>query len=674
MSLAVFENVSLSYGKKTIVDELDLRIGADDRIGLVGANGSGKTSLLRMLAGEQSPDGGKIRLRRGLRLGYLPQDIAIASDKTLLDFVVSSVEGREALAKLIAECEAELNTLEAAVKSGERSQDDLMDVVERLSDLHERATHYELHYTEHEATRILAGLGFEQTDLRRPLSELSGGWKMRAVLGALLFQKPDLLLLDEPTNHLDVPSVTWFGDFLRGHDRAFILICHDREFLNAQIARVVSFELEGVRQYAGDYEKYVTQRAEEEIILENKAKNLAREREQAERFINRFRAQATKARAVQSRVKALEKMETVEVFGSRRTMRFRFPPCDRAANDVMRVEGLAKRYAEHQVLDHVDLSVRRGEKVGIIGKNGAGKTTLLRMLAGELETSGGKITLGYGVKTGYYAQHHAETLHPSDSVDDTGAREKADAGPTRVRSVLGAFLFSGDDVDKKIGVLSGGERSRVALARLLVNPGNLLLMDEPTNHLDLDSSEALADSLTSYDGTLLFVSHNLSFVRRLATRIWNVDDGKVETFPGTLDEYMDSCRRRLAGEQARETGSGSSDRARSKAAPQAPPRGDRDAEKERKRKEAELRTTRNAEKKLANEVEKLEREIAELESAQAERSAQLSDPEVYADKSRSQGLIDSFRSAQQQLESLQARWERALTELAKARASSAGSS
>ena len=669
MSLAVFENVSLSYGKKTIVDELDLRIGGDDRIGLIGANGSGKTSLLRMLASEQAPDGGKIRLRRGLRLGYLPQDIAIASDKTLLDFVVSSVEGRETLARLIAECEAEFAALEAAVKSGARSDDDLMEVVERLSDLHERATHYELHYSEHEATRILAGLGFEQSDLQRPLAELSGGWKMRAVLGALLFQKPDLLLLDEPTNHLDVPSVTWFGDFLRAHDRAFILICHDREFLNAQIARVVSFELEGVRQYAGDYEKYVTQRAEEEVILENKAKNLAREREQTERFINRFRAQATKARAVQSRVKALEKMETVEVFGSRRTMRFRFPPCDRAANDTMRVEGLAKRYGDHRVLDNVDLSVRRGEKVGIIGKNGAGKTTLLRMLAGELESNAGKITLGYGVKTGYYAQHHAETLHPSDSVYDTVAREKADAGPTRVRSVLGAFLFSGDDVDKKIAVLSGGERSRVALARLLVNPGNLLLMDEPTNHLDLDSSEALADSLTSYDGTLLFVSHNLSFVRRLATRIWNVDAGKVETFPGTLDEYMDSCRRRLAGEQAREPGAGK-DKGKA-SAPQTPPRGDREAEKERKRKEAELRTTRSAEKRLANEVERLEREIAELESAQAERSSQLADPDVYADKTRSQTLIDAFRSAQQKLESLQARWEQALTELESARANSA---
>ena len=678
MSLAVFENVSLAYGKKTIVDELDLRVGANDRIGLIGANGSGKTSILRMLAGEQSPDGGRIRLRRGLRLGYLPQDIAIASDKGLLAFVVSSVEGREEIARLIGECEAELAALEVAVKNGERSQDDLMDVVERLSDLHERSAHYELHYTEHEATRILSGLGFEQADLQRPLAELSGGWKMRAVLGALLFQQPDLLLLDEPTNHLDLPSVTWFADFLRTHERSFILICHDREFLNEQIARVVSFEIEGVRQYTGNYEQYVELRSEEEVILENKAKNLAREREQTERFINRFRAQATKARAVQSRVKKLEKMETVETFGSRRVMRFRFPESERAPSEVLRVEGLAKSYDQHKVFAGVGLTVRRGEKVGIIGKNGAGKTTLLRMIAGELEPSAGKISFGYGVKHGYYAQHHAETLHHADTIYDTVAREKADAGVTRVRSVLGAFLFSGDDVDKKIGVLSGGERSRVALARLLINPGNLLLMDEPTNHLDLDSSEALADSLTSYDGTMLFVSHNRSFVRRLATRIWNVEDGHVETYPGTLDEYMDSCRRRLAGEQAPvKDNKGSRDNrdgkdAKKPSAPVQEPRGDREAEKARKRKEAELRANKGGgEKRLATEVEKLEREIAALESAQAERSAQLSDPEVYADKTRSQTLLDAFRDAQHKLESLQARWEKALTELEAARASAA---
>jgi ATP-binding cassette subfamily F protein 3 len=663
VSLAVFEQASLSFGEKIIVDELDLRLAADDRIGLIGPNGSGKTSLLRMLAGQQAPDAGKIRLRRGLRLGYLPQDISLTVDKPLLGFVLGSVEGREALDQQIAECDAELARTTEEVASGDKTQDDLMDVAERMSDLHERATHYDLHYTEHEATRILAGLGFKTEDLQRPLHELSGGWKMRAVLAALLFQMPDLLLLDEPTNHLDMPSVTWFADFLKRYDRAFILICHDREFLNEQIARVVSFEVEGVRQYDGNYDQYLRLREEEEIILQNKSKNLQRERDQAERFINRFRAQATKARAVQSRVKQLAKMEDVETFGSRKVMRFKFPPSERGANEAIRLDAVAKSYGDHQVLDHVDLTVKRGEKIGIIGVNGAGKTTLLRMMAGEIEVSGGKIGLGYNIKAGYYAQHHADTLYAADTVYDTVAREKPDAGPTRVRSVLGAFLFSGDDVDKKIGVLSGGERSRVALARLLINPGNLMLMDEPTNHLDLDSSEALADSLTSYDGTLVFVSHNRSFVRKLATRIWNVEGGHVETYPGTLDEYMDSCRRRQAGEEA------ASKPAQTKqAAPKTAPQPPQAEDKSRKRREAAERQQRSQEKKLATEVERLEREIAEIETAQAERSGQLADPEVYADKARSQQLIETFREAQHELEQKQTRWEKALTELEALRA------
>jgi ATP-binding cassette, subfamily F, member 3 len=687
VSLAVFEQVALGFGGKTIVDGLDLSLAVDDRIGLIGPNGSGKTSLLRMLAGEQSPDGGRIRLRRGLRLGYLPQDLAISTDKALLSFVMSSVEGREALDLQIAECEAELGRVEAEVGRGERPEDELMEVAERLSDLHERATHYDLHYTEHEASRILSGLGFGTSDLGRPLEELSGGWKMRAVLAALLFQKPDLLLLDEPTNHLDMPSVTWFADFLKRYGRAFMLICHDREFLNEQVTRIVSFEVEGVRQYTGNYEQYLRQRAEEEIILENKAKNIAREREQAERFINRFRAQANKARSVQSRVKQLEKMETVETYASRKVMRIKFPPCERAAVEALRVEGLGKRFSEREVLRDVNLTVKRGEKIGIIGVNGAGKTTLLRMLAGELEHSAGTITLGYGVKAGYYAQHHADTLHPADSIYDTVAREKPDAGVTRTRSVLGAFLFSGDDVEKKIGVLSGGERSRVALARLLINPGNLLLMDEPTNHLDLDSSEALSDSLADYDGTLVFVSHNRSFVRKLATRIWNVENGGVETYPGTLDEYMDSCRRRQAeGEpngkppQAAKPAPSPAEKAARQGggAPEPRPGGGngaaREDDKARRRREHEARQQRAQEKKLAAQVEKLEQEIARLEAAQAERSGQLADPEVYADKARSQGLIEDFRAGQKELELLQARWESALTELEAVRAAPLGAS
>ena len=647
MSLAVLEKVALGFGKKTIVEGLDLRIAAGDRIGLIGPNGSGKTSLLRLLAREQAPDYGSVTLSRGTRLGYLPQDIAISADKPLLRFVLESVQGREALDAELAEREAEL--AEAEKDPGDGTL--LMDLAEKLSDLHERVAHYDMHYTEHEAMRVLTGLGFANDDRNRALSEFSGGWKMRAVLASLLFQKPDLLLLDEPTNHLDMPSVTWLADFLKAYQRAFILICHDREFLNEQIERIVSFETEGVRNYSGNYERYLSLREEEEIILENKAKNIAREREQTERFINRFRAQANKAKAVQSRVKALDRMEEVETYAKRKVMRITFPATERAVSEPIRLEELGKSYGEHRVLSGVNLKVQRGERIGIIGKNGAGKTTLLRMIAGEIEPSGGKIVIGSNVQLGYYAQHHAESLSRAATIYQEIAAIDGTASVTRVRSVLGAFLFSDDDVEKKIAVLSGGERARVALARLLIKPGNLLLMDEPTNHLDLASSEALAESLESYDGTLIFVSHNRAFVRRLATRIWNVEGGTVETYPGTLDEYMDTCRLRLQAVDGQPV-------AKLKEAPKPQPKAAA-AVPEAKRKEADPKRSKNQRQRLEKEVADLESKIGVLETAQKERSELLADPAVYADKERSGKLLAEFKDAQRELETLTTKWETA---------------
>jgi ATP-binding cassette subfamily F protein 3 len=660
VSLAVLEEVALGFGKKTIVEGLDLRIAAGDRIGLIGPNGSGKTSLLRLLAREQVPDYGSVTLSRGMRLGYLPQDIALNEDKPLLRFVMESVQGREALDRELAEVEAELNAASAAADSGEA----MMELAERLADLHERVAHYDMHYTEHEAMRILHGLGFLTSDKDRPLSELSGGWKMRAVLASLLFQAPDLLLLDEPTNHLDMPSVTWLADFMKAYERAFVLICHDREFLNEQIERVVSFEPEGVRNYSGNYERYLKLREEEEIILENKAKNIAREREQTERFINRFRAQANKSRQVQSRIKALDKMEDVETYQKRKVMRIKFPPAERAVTEPIRLEELHKKYGERTVLDHVNLKVQRGERIGIIGVNGAGKTTLLRMIAGEIEATAGKIVIGSNVSMGYYAQHHADALHRDATIYQEIASMDPSASVTRIRSIAGAFLFSDDDVEKKIGVLSGGERARVALARLLIKPGNLLLMDEPTNHLDLASAEALAESLEGYDGTLIFVSHNRAFVRRLATRIWNVEGGTVETYPGTLDEYMDTCRKRQEAEEA--TSAAGSGKQPAKAAKQAPP--PKAAATPAPPKAAQQQPkpapkSKNRQQKLEREVAELEAKIGELETLQKQRSDLLADPSVYADKERSNRLLQEFRETQPELEKLTARWEQAQLEL-----------
>src|SRR5499427_9267288 len=543
MSLVVLDEVTLFFADRMIFDAASLRLGHNDRIGLIGPNGSGKTTLLKIIAGEQEIDDGKVTRANGVRIGWLPQDLAIAGGRSLIDMILSSVPGRRELDARLAAAEAGLEQ----ATNDHVGEDELLELAGEIGELHERIDHFERFFGEHEALAILAGLGFATGDETRDIGELSGGWKMRGVLAGLLFQRPDVLMLDEPTNHLDMPSVAWFSDFLKRWNRCFILISHDREFLNEQIGQVVSLELEGVRSYPGNYEKYVEQRAEEETILAGKARNLARERERLTRFVDRFRAQANKARAVQSRIKSLERMDSVETYQKRGVMRFSFPPTARTVADVVRVEGLRKAYGSHVVFPGIDLTVRRGEKIGIIGVNGAGKTTLLRMLAGELPHDAGTIKIGSGVEVGYYAQHHADTLDLSATVYDVVQRASPDTPPARIRSILGAFMFSGDDTDKPIKVLSGGEKARVALARLLVAPGNLLLMDEPTNHLDLASSESLAASLGTFDGTLVFVSHNRSLIRTLATKIWNVEDGRVEIYPGTLDEYMYSmAQRRIA--------------------------------------------------------------------------------------------------------------------------------
>jgi len=676
VSLVVFEKVSLGFGQKTIVNELDLRIGEGERIGLIGPNGSGKSTLLKLLSGDAKPDSGRITSARGLEIGWLPQDIALTGGRTLIEFVLASVPGREQLDAIIAETEAQLNEVQAEVESGQRPLDDpeLMDLAIRIAELHERLTHFEMHYSEHEALGILSGLGFAPTDHSRDLGEFSGGWKMRAVLGSLLFQRPDLMLLDEPTNHLDMPSVAWFGDFLQRYRRSFILICHDREFLDEQIDRVVSFEPEGVRQYRGNYLNYRKQREEEEIVLENKARNLGREREKAEEFINRFRAQANKAKAVQSRVKALAKLEDVALFEKRRVMHFNFPPCDRSGAESVTIRGLKKAYGDHVVFPGLDLTVSRGDKIGIIGINGAGKTTLLRMIAGEIPYDAGELELGHNVKPGYYAQHHAESLNRELTVLAEVAQQDPHAGQTRVRSILGAFLYSGDDVDKKIAVLSGGERARVALAKLLIKPGNLLLMDEPTNHLDLESSESLAESLTTYDGTVLFVSHNRSFIRRLATKIWNVHDGAVDIYPGTLDEYLASARERGSALEAVADGkAGPTKQPKSaapaakpvaKSAPAPAPEPSAPDRRDRKRQEALDRAVRSKKlKPLQRKVAELEGRIAELEAAQSQRSIELASPAVYQDEARRSKLLDEYQDAASKLEDLSGRWEIATLEL-----------
>jgi len=671
MSLLSASQLSLAYGPKVLLDRAAFAIGPHDRIGLVGANGTGKSTLMRIVAGQVQPDGGELTFRRGARVGYLPQDVSELPDLPLIEAVLATVPGRAALEERLAATEAALGSAAAEAEQ--------LEVAGALAELHEELDHFEEHYGRRRAERILGGLAFSTADLERPARVLSGGWKMRAALGGLLLQDPDLLLLDEPTNHLDVPTLTWFDAFLRGTRKALLLVSHDREFLNRQIDRVLSFEPEGLRVYLGDYDDYRRQRAEEEIRLLAAAERQGAKRAQLERFIERFGAKASKARQAKSKQKLLDKMDEVQVLEHRDTLRFQFAEAGRSGREVLRLEGVGKAFGARVVYRDLQATIQRGDRVGVIGANGAGKTTLLRIVAGDLAADRGEVKLGHGVVAGYFAQHHFDPhalrqaqgereepvqmrtagtggLDPLRTILDTLWDVVPDKGEAYVRSIAGSFLFSGDDVEKRVGVLSGGERARVALARLLLVPANLLVLDEPTNHLDLDSSEALIEALQAYQGTLLFVSHNRSFLNGLATVVWDVRDGGVVPWPGNLDDWL-YHERQLA--EAGEAGGGPAGGGAGPARDASPL-----SEKERRRLEAEARNARaRREKPLRDEIARLEARIAALELDEREATAALADPALYEDFARAKPLIERQAAAKAELRERYTAWEAAQEQL-----------
>lgn len=645
MSLVIIQGLQLSYGSKVLFEDSSFTIGPTDRIGLVGANGTGKSTLLKILVGQITPDNGTLTYRRKSRVGYLPQDLQALPEGTLVEGVMSSVPGRDALDERLIVCEQQLNAT--------TDVDLQMELAAELAELHEEREHFDEHFGKHRAEQILLGLGFKLSDFSKQTTAFSGGWRMRAALAGLLLQDPDLLLLDEPTNHLDLPTLSWFDAFLKRSRKAMVLISHDRGFLNRQIDKVVSLETEGVRTWTGDYEDYRRQRAEEYERLLVQADKVANRRAELESFINRFRAKASKASQAQSKMKQLEKLESVAVHTERAVVSFTFPTVAQSGREVVKFTGIRKAFGDNVVYDGLDAQVLRGQRVAIVGLNGAGKTTLLKILAGELEADRGEVTLGHNVVMGYYAQHHADTLEKHNTILEEMMELVPDKPQSFVRSVLGNFLFSGDDVEKKIGVLSGGERARVALAKLLLKPANLLVMDEPTNHLDLDSSEALIEALEGYSGTLMFVSHNRSFLDALATHVWDVRDHKVIPYPGNLADYLvhldAEASARAKGEEVKVVQPGDA-----KAL----------TEKDRRRFEAEARQSKSAKiSPLKKEVAKLEARIAELEAAQAAREAQLVDPSFAADFAKSRPVLDAHREAAAELEAALARWEAASTEL-----------
>jgi ATPase subunit of ABC transporter with duplicated ATPase domains len=539
------DQVSKQHGPQILFVEASAAIHRGEKVGLVGPNGAGKSTVFRLIMKEESPDEGQISVDRGVSIGYFSQDVGEMSGRPTVAEVMAG-------AGAVSEIGAELKQLEDALADPARA-DDMDTVLARFGEVQARFDELGGYALEARAREILAGLGFSQEMMDGDVGRLSGGWKMRVALARILLMRPDAMLLDEPSNHLDLESIIWLEGFLAAYDGALLMTSHDREFMNRVVSRIVEIDGGVLTSYSGNYDFYERQRAINETHAE-----AAYQRQQAMlakemRFIERFKAQAAKAAQVQSRVKKLDKIEKVEPPKRRKTLLFEFPPCPRSGEDVVRIDKLAKRYGARVIYDGLDLTVRRKDRWAVMGINGAGKSTLLKLVAGEASADGGAVTLGANVKLGYFAQHAMEVLDPERTVFQILEDSFPLANIGSLRTLAGCFGFSGDDIDKTCRVLSGGEKARLVLARIMYDRPNFLILDEPTNHLDVATKDMVVRSLADYDGTMLFVSHDRQFLARLSTRVLELTETGPLAYPGGYLEYVARSGHEAPGVPARKS-------------------------------------------------------------------------------------------------------------------------
>ncbi|OUP08223.1 ABC-F family ATP-binding cassette domain-containing protein [Collinsella sp. An2] len=651
------DKIEKSFGARTLFTGASFQVNPGDRFALVGPNGAGKTTLLKIIMGIDAPDAGTITFAKDVNVGYLEQETNLASDRAVIDEVTASAVEIKALGERAEELQLQI------AEAGERGDvpESLMKEYGQVQDRFERLGGYEL---DSNARQILAGLGFPVDEFDKPCREFSGGWQMRIALAKLFLRHPDLLLLDEPTNHLDLESVQWLRSFIANYEGAVLIVSHDRAFMDACVDHVAAIENRRVTTYTGNYSAYLKQR--EDNLEQMRAKRAAQEREIAHMqvFVDKFRYKPTKAAQAQERMRRIEqiKNELVILPEGHKHVDFKFPDPPRSGDTVVKLEGVVKSYGDHHIYDGIDLTLYRGDHVALVGPNGAGKSTLMKILAGIEQPTAGTRELGVNVGVAYYAQHQLEGLKESNTV----LQEIDSVAPTwtvpQQRSLLGAFLFSGEDVDKRVGVLSGGEKARLALAKMLVAPEALLCLDEPTNHLDIDSVDMLENALRNFPGTIVLISHDEHLVRAVANRVVDIRDGKMTVIDGDYDYYLFK-REDLAARAAQEAAgqaqatTAASTRSKQVAQSSATPQHEGKKTKEQRRAEAEARAELNRRlKKTRDRLKKVEADLEKKRARYDELMALMASEELYADQDRFAEALSEYNGLKKTISTLEDEW------------------
>ena len=658
-----------TFGDRTLFDHVTWQITDRERVGLCGPNGAGKTTLLKMMAGLDEPDSGAILMPSATTVGYLPQDGLSHSGRSVF------AEASSAFADLLA-MKAEMHDLEERLGDEAIPEAEHGEMLHRYSDLQDRFRLNDGYSIELKTATVLQGLGFKTSDFERATETFSGGWQMRIALAKLLLHQPNLLLLDEPTNHLDLEARNWLEEYLNAYPHAVILVSHDRFFLDAVVTRIADLTLRTLTDYHTNYSGYLAEHHERIEALRKAKREQDEEVARVKMFIDRFRYQATKASQVQSRLKMLEKVVPIEVPPERKKIHFDFPVSAKSGRMVLELKHARKAYDDVVVFKDLSLHIERGDRIALVGPNGVGKSTLMRMLSGEEAPDAGERIPGHNVVMQYFAQDEATRMDPAPTVYETLAGGSPLHMVPMIRNILGGFLFSGDDIYKHVRVLSGGERTRLAVARMLLRPSNTLLLDEPTNHLDLDSKEVLLDALVDYGGTLIFVSHDRYFVERLATKILEIGNGTALMYPGTYKEFLWSKENRHIGQvgqvgrersaAARTDSSRASARQADGTKSTPPPTSPkpRISHEEKKRLDAEARKKQRAAQARQSEIARLEEQIAETETAIKALEQEMAAPGFYDDRTASQAVVDRHQSLMWKVGDLMHQWEELQTHLA----------